>query len=198
MHWPGRKGTKKTQRWKFGNGKGRAVRIDRICPDKGPAWKCINVCLYTYTHTSVCVYICKRNHYEVIFPIQLVYETNSPVLILGIKSGDCRNPYVAAVYKWQVLQGQILNIHLYSFCNCVNLGPQQLNPRIFTPVWKWKLLVILFASAVLDLGYPNTSKYVYPHLSLLTNIIYKFFCTRYCFSIFLFLYVYANFVLLKH
>lgn len=101
---------------------------------------CLNIC----THTSVCVYICKRSHYEVIFPIQFVYEINSPVLILGIKSGDCRNLYVAAVNKWQVLQGQILNIYLYSFCNYVSLGPQQLNPRIFTPVWKWKLLVIPF------------------------------------------------------
>lgn len=93
---------------------------------------------------SACMYFCKRSHYEIIFPTQLVYETNSPVLILGMKSGDCRNPCVATVYKWQVLQGQISNIYLYLLCNCASLGPQLLDPRIFTPVWWWKPLVIPF------------------------------------------------------
>lgn len=109
---------------------------------------CINVCVYintcTHRHMSVCMYICRRSHYEVIFPTQLVYETNSRVLSLGKKSGDCGNLYVAAVYKWQVLQGQIPNICLYLLCNCASLGPQLLNPSIFTPVWWWKLLVIPF------------------------------------------------------
>lgn len=49
------------------------------------------------THTSVCMSI-----YEVIFPIQLVYETNSPVLILGIKSGDCGNLFmIVETLMWQ-------------------------------------------------------------------------------------------------
>lgn len=56
----------------------------------------------------------------------------------------CGSPYEAEVYKWQVLQGQILNICLHSLCNCASLGPQLLNPRIFTVVWKWKLLVVPF------------------------------------------------------
>lgn len=54
----------------------------------------------------VCMYICKRSHYEVIFPTQLVYETNSPVLILGIKSGDCGNPLV----MWESLHGSSLQM----------------------------------------------------------------------------------------
>lgn len=136
-----------------------------------------------HTHTEVCMYvICKRSHYEVIFPIQLVYETNSPALILGIKSGDCSNPSVIAVYKWQVLQGQILNICLYSFCNCVSLGPQLLNPRIFTPVWKWKLLEISFCQCSSRPRFSKHFRICLPTLSLLTNISYKFFCIGYCFS----------------
>lgn len=56
---PGRRGSvKRTQRWKFSKGKGRAVRIDSICPDKGPAD--IYVYIHLYTHIYMYVHMQRK------------------------------------------------------------------------------------------------------------------------------------------
>ena len=65
VHWHrnwvlGRRGSvKRTQRWRLGKGRGRAITIDNIYPDKGPA----DICIYTqiYTHIRIYKYVCTHS-----------------------------------------------------------------------------------------------------------------------------------------